>query len=229
MKRSVPLFVLFGLLALLIPALTVFGEAPKGNASGSHACKSCKSCCQGCCAKCGPAIAASGNNDLVKELSAILKETKSPETFVVTVMALSRLGTEAKPAIPGIIRNAERLALLKDIGASGDDSGPSKLTQEIVADIQMILDGTTNPKTPTPTTYGYPTVNAYPTYPAPPTPTGYYPPGATFNAPVPQAPCTAPPQPAACPPAAVSETPKNKHKPCRPSIAPGGSGSGNAP
>jgi hypothetical protein len=55
----------------------------------------------------------SSGNGLVGELITILNETKSVDTFAVTCGLLEKMGTEARPAIPAMIRNAERLGLLK--------------------------------------------------------------------------------------------------------------------
>jgi hypothetical protein len=50
---------------------------------------------------------------LVGELIAILNETKSVDTFAVTCGLLEKMGAEARPAVPAMLRNAERLGLLK--------------------------------------------------------------------------------------------------------------------
>jgi hypothetical protein len=69
---------------------------------------------------------------LVHELVTILNETKSADTFVVTASCLGMMGHDARPAVPSIIRNAERLGLLK--GASevvcDEESEESKPTKQ---------------------------------------------------------------------------------------------------
>jgi hypothetical protein len=50
----------------------------------------------------------------VRELVAILDETRSVDTFLLTATALAELGSKAKPAVQAIIRNGERLQVLKD-------------------------------------------------------------------------------------------------------------------
>jgi hypothetical protein len=60
-----------------------------------------------------PRQAASSATGLVRELITILNETKSVDTFIVTCGLLEKMGTEARPAIPAMLRNAERLGLLK--------------------------------------------------------------------------------------------------------------------
>ena len=218
MKRSLPLFALLALTAALVPVLTVFGEGPKekqNTAADPLLSKFCKSCCQGCCAKCCPTKAVSVNDQLLQELTTILKETRSRETFVVTVMALSRMGADAKRTVPDIIRNAERLELLKDLATSGTSSEKPQLTQEIVVDIQAILDGTPNPRTPNAygyaATYGYPSYPAYPTGPVyEPTPTGVYAPTCPPSCGTTPQPTTSLPAPAPSSPVATPTTPKDK-------------------
>jgi hypothetical protein len=51
---------------------------------------------------------------LTKELLAILQETRSPDVFLLTVGCLEQMGTDPAVAIPAILRNAERLGILKD-------------------------------------------------------------------------------------------------------------------
>ena len=49
----------------------------------------------------------------VRELIAILKETSSPDAFLVTLSILQEMKVDARVAVPAIIRNAERLKLFK--------------------------------------------------------------------------------------------------------------------
>ena len=51
--------------------------------------------------------------DIVPPLVRILEETKEIRTFLLTVEVLQGMGQQARPAIPTIIRNAERLGILK--------------------------------------------------------------------------------------------------------------------
>jgi hypothetical protein len=53
------------------------------------------------------------NDDLLRELLAILNETRSPDAFLVTLSILQELKPEPREAVPVIIRNAERLRLFK--------------------------------------------------------------------------------------------------------------------
>jgi len=63
------------------------------------------------------------DDDLVGGLVAILEETKSPDTLLVTVKALADLGPRARTAVPAVIRSAERLGVLKDILHQKDEQG----------------------------------------------------------------------------------------------------------
>lgn len=80
---------------------------------------------------------------LVQELVSILNETKSPDTFAVTASCLGMMGHDARPAVPAIIRNAERLGLLKGISEflcdEEEESKPSK-QQKMAEGIMDCLD-----------------------------------------------------------------------------------------
>jgi hypothetical protein len=62
----------------------------------------------------GPLCERPAKQDLLSELIAILNETKSDDTFSVTVHLLAEMGPKAESAIPVVIRNAERLGILTD-------------------------------------------------------------------------------------------------------------------
>jgi hypothetical protein len=88
----------------------------------------------------GRPSARAANEQLVRELTCILKKTKSQDTFLVTVKALADIGPRAKPAVPAIILHAERLGLLKDFLQQADDDdnlGPAVMVSEAIADIVM--------------------------------------------------------------------------------------------
>jgi hypothetical protein len=199
MKRTVPLIVLIGTAGLLLPILGASGESPSrpdckaqwaSGCSGKPSCDAAAMSCssRSCCTK-----AVSKNDPIVGELTAILNETKSAETFLVTTMVLGRLGAEAKPALPAIIRNAERLELFEDMfdtRASADN--PSRAAQQEIGDaLEMILGKKVGAKGrigqisgPLPTPAAYP-VPCAPVCPAP---------AVNWNAPA------ATPAPAAPPP-----------------------------
>jgi hypothetical protein len=72
-------------------------------------------------------------------LLIILHETKSPDTFVVTARALAAVGPAARRAVPAVIRGAERLNLLSEIGKqakAGDGLG-----MVVVEAIEELLQG----------------------------------------------------------------------------------------
>jgi hypothetical protein len=72
---------------------------------------------------------------------AILKETKSEETFVVTAVALGCMGPEAKRALPQLIRNAERLKLFEDLFGSSASKGDRQVAQHVAEAIVMLAAG----------------------------------------------------------------------------------------
>jgi hypothetical protein len=82
--------------------------------------------------------AKAAREKLVQELVTILSETKSVETYFVTVSALGMMGRDARPAVPAIIRHAERLEIFKDI--SFDDSEKPNRQQRIAEGIMDSLE-----------------------------------------------------------------------------------------
>jgi len=84
-----------------------------------------------------PAVASAlPKQGLVPELVAILNETKSLDTFLVTLRLLEGMGKQAEPAIPAIIRNAERLEVFKDHSAHKE--GNSERIDAIVKSLERI-------------------------------------------------------------------------------------------
>jgi hypothetical protein len=62
---------------------------------------------------CQPAVPASPSmSSVVTDLVAVLAETKSEDVYTATVLTLGHMGTEAAPALPVILKNAERLGIL---------------------------------------------------------------------------------------------------------------------
>lgn len=89
-----------------------------------------------------PACAARSDNDkLVEGLVAIINETDSTDTLLVTVKALADLGPRARLAVPAIIRGADRLGLLKDITQQKKGAGEEAEGMVIVEAIEQILKG----------------------------------------------------------------------------------------
>jgi hypothetical protein len=128
MKRTLPLFVLIAAIGLLVPVFAVFGKPTP------------EPCCVTCCPSATAAKSSSDNDKVIDELTAILKETKSSETFIVTAMVLGRMGPDAKRALPIIIRNAERLELFDDLYKTNASAENRAAAQEVVAALEMILD-----------------------------------------------------------------------------------------
>lgn len=61
--------------------------------------------------------------DLVDEMIQVLQRTESVDAFFVTLALLEEMGTKARPAIPAILRHAERLGILKNhLTTRGRDS-----------------------------------------------------------------------------------------------------------
>src|SRR5262249_49760931 len=58
-----------------------------------------------------------GRQSIVEELTATLNETNSVDTYLLAVTALAEMGPRARPAVRAIIRNGERLLVLKDHAA----------------------------------------------------------------------------------------------------------------
>jgi hypothetical protein len=71
---------------------------------------------------------------LVGELVGILNDTKSRGTFLVTLAVLQKLGPEARPAIPAILRNADRLDLFENTTA------PNARDKQIAAEVLAVID-----------------------------------------------------------------------------------------
>jgi hypothetical protein len=171
------------------------------------------------CTACKAPKTSSDNDKVIDELTAILKETKSPETFLVTAVTLGRMGPEAKRAIPVIIRNAERLEMFEDLLETKAPAG-SRAAEEVMAAIEMILDKKAGAKeriwqnrTPaaccTPATpYAAYTPGMAPPPPSstlPPAPSGSLVPAPGWNAPtvVPAPPQPPQPTPADKPPSVI--------------------------
>jgi hypothetical protein len=91
---------------------------PQGKAGGECCeAKAAAGCCQAAMA--GPCDDAG----LCAELMAIIKETDSPDTYTVAVYALTATGGHGKRAIPTVIRNAERLGVLKGLATAKEPTG----------------------------------------------------------------------------------------------------------
>jgi hypothetical protein len=76
---------------------------------------------------------------LVKDLVRILDETKSFDTFCVTASILCRVGPKAWSAVPGIIRNAERLKVLDKYLLSNKETKKSKVANDFLEGLGKLL------------------------------------------------------------------------------------------
>jgi hypothetical protein len=76
----------------------------------------------------------------VQELIKILNETKSPTTVLATAVALLPMGDKARLAVPALLRNAERLKMLDDLG-NGNNSRKGEMAAMLVEVIYAIQAG----------------------------------------------------------------------------------------
>jgi hypothetical protein len=97
-------------------------------------CKDKKACCEA-------AKKTKDDAEVVADLVKILNETKSGDTFVATLLALSQF--EDKSPLPVVVRNAARLGLLK--GMSKDDN-PTRAQQFVGAYLSGEMSPEYNPE-----------------------------------------------------------------------------------
>jgi hypothetical protein len=107
---------------------------------------------------------------VVEELIALLDETQSRDTYLATVLVLSRLGGEAKPALPAALRNAERLGLLRGLCKHGRPGKGNTAGTGILDALAAIAQAPAlmPPYNPPPPAYAPPAVYV-PATPPPPT------------------------------------------------------------
>jgi hypothetical protein len=98
------------------------------------ACKDKKACCEA-------AKKTKDDAEVVAELVKILNETKSGDTFVATLLALSQF--EDKSPLPVVVRNAARLGLLK--GMSKDEN-PTRAQEFVGAYLSGEMSAECNPE-----------------------------------------------------------------------------------
>jgi hypothetical protein len=122
-----------------------------------------------CCPQCAPE-----NAKLVDELLTILKETKSADTFLVAVKALSDIGPDAKKAVPAIIRGAEQHGLLKDIREQvKEEEGAGLMIMDAIEEILRGPEAACAPPPPRMAVYAQPVPFAAPWCPPPPMPPAF--------------------------------------------------------
>jgi hypothetical protein len=97
-----------------------------GSSQAAEPCPAAK--CQDKAKTCCESTKKKDDAEVVAELVKILNETKSGDTFVATLMALSQF--EDKSPLPVVVRNAARLGLLK--GMSKDEN-PTRAHQLVGA------------------------------------------------------------------------------------------------
>jgi hypothetical protein len=124
----------FGVAAILAPLLTMLDQSSSTTSAPPSA-----SSATGSASK--HSAASSTDAKIIDEMIAILKETKSEETFIVTVMALGRMGPEAKRALPQLIRNAERLKLFQVLLNAKAEAGDRGVSQHVAEAIVMMAAG----------------------------------------------------------------------------------------
>jgi hypothetical protein len=76
---------------------------------------------------------------VVDDLVAVLAETKSKDVYTAAVVALAHLGTDARAALPDILKNAERLGVLE--GAFDADECKSVQCEVILDAVAAIAHG----------------------------------------------------------------------------------------
>jgi hypothetical protein len=76
----------------------------------------------------------------VSELTAVLAETQSPDTYVATLVVLATLGAESRPALPAAIRHGERLGVFRGAFRRQDKNAAEGL-QEVFQYLALIANG----------------------------------------------------------------------------------------
>jgi hypothetical protein len=134
MRRKLLLFLVVGVAGVLAPVLAVLAQSsstPSAPAPDSPT----------TCIGNKPSAPSSTDGKIIDEMIAILNETKSEKTFVVTALALGSMGSDAKRALPQLIRNAERLGLLDDLFGSEASKGDREVSQHVAEAIVMLAAG----------------------------------------------------------------------------------------
>jgi hypothetical protein len=179
MKRKMVLFALVGAVGVFGCAFAAFAQSSssKWGKPQTAAAEPCSTATYTFATASSPAKASSAKSNIIEELTAILKETKSPETFLLTTMVLGRMGPDAKSALPAIIRNAERLELLEDLfdtsapEANRDKNGTRAKFVDAIEMILTVKDSANRPSYPAPAAVYYAPVTSY----APVSPPSYSP------------------------------------------------------
>jgi hypothetical protein len=129
MKRNPLLAGCLGLAVVLGPAFT----SARGDEPSAHDGPAATTPCPAADA------ARSREDKLVADLIDYLGETDSMEAYTLTCMVLAKMGNTALPALPAIIRNAERLHLFED-SLNPEATGAKRDVSEAVGKcIKLIL------------------------------------------------------------------------------------------
>lgn len=75
----------------------------------------------------------------VQDMLTVLEETQSSDTFLITLELLAKESGGASTAIPKVLKNAERLGLLKDAIVQGRDEKP-EIAEHILKLVQEMRD-----------------------------------------------------------------------------------------
>jgi hypothetical protein len=75
---------------------------------------------------------------IVGDLVAVLNETKSVDAFLVAVELLQKMGAEARPAVPAVIRNAERLGILKKSALSSGKGNRQEIVRQLLENLERM-------------------------------------------------------------------------------------------
>jgi hypothetical protein len=162
MKRIIAAVAVLGILAAAAAAQKA-GNRMKA-APPSPACTAHAPACHG----------PSPDEEIVKSLSAVLEETQSTDTLVVIAKALQEIGPAARPAVPTIIKAAERLKVFDHHlpTDTAEDKQTGALCEALAEIITNLIKGEQANAPPAACVPVAPTPAAsYPSGPIPPAPT----------------------------------------------------------
>lgn len=86
-----------------------------------------------------PAPTAKPVEPFIQDMLTILEETQSSDTFLITLELLAKESSGASTAIPKVLKNAERLGLLKDAIVQQRDDKP-EVAEHILKLVQEMRD-----------------------------------------------------------------------------------------
>ena len=147
MRRTYPILSAITLSAALVACYAAWGQSPPRTSSPPPGPPPslCSAPSQPAAPHRPACAARSDNEKLVEGLVAILNETDSTDTLLVTVAALADLGPRARLAVPAIIRAADRLGLFKGLAQQKKGQGEDHEGMAVVDAIDQILKGGARP------------------------------------------------------------------------------------